>query len=81
MNVFFSHLNMMPFIYGAVLFLSVFMIIRNITSGQILRALGVAAVIWVGFKMHGDQSETRMAVAIAALCLDMAWGYIVPRRS
>lgn len=79
MNVFLSHLNFMPFIYGVVLFLSVFLIIRNFMTGQIGRALGVSTVLWVGFQMHGEQSETRMGVAIAALLLDLVWPWIVPK--
>ena len=81
MNVFFSHLNFMPFMYGIVLFLSVFMLARNIVNGRILQAIGVGAVLWIGFKMHGEQSETRMGVAIAALLLDLSWSYLFPKRS
>ena len=81
MNVFFSHLNFMPFVYGIVLFLSVFMVMRNVLNGQIFRALGVIAVLWIGFKMHGDQSETRMAVAIAALGVDLCWSLLFPKRA
>jgi hypothetical protein len=73
MNVFFSHLNFMPFIYGVVLFASVALILRNLITGQIMRAIGVSTILWVGFQMHGEQSETRMGVAIAALLLDLAW--------
>lgn len=81
MNVFFSHLNFMPFMYGIVLFLSVFMLARNVINGQIFKAVCVGAVLWIGFKMHGDQSETRMGVAIAALLLDLSWSYLIPKRS
>lgn len=80
MNVFFSHLNFMPFVYGIVLFLSVAMIMRNVMTGQILKAIAVGAVLWIGFKMHGEQAETRMGVAIAALLLDLTWSMLLPRR-
>jgi len=73
MNVFLSHLNFMPFLYGIVLFASVALIIRSLTNGEIMRAVGVSAVLYIGFQMHGEQSETRMGVAIAALLLDLAW--------
>jgi len=80
MNVFFSHLNFMPFLYGIVLFLSAFMIIRNIARGRILQAIGVSGLLWLGFSMHGEQSETRMGVAIAALLLDLTWSRLFPSR-
>lgn len=80
MNVFFSHLNFIPFVYGIVLFLSVFMTLRNIVNGRIFQALGVMAVLWIGFQMHGEQAETRMGVAIAALLLDLSWGMLFRKR-
>ena len=80
MNVFLSHLNFMPLIYGVVLFISTMMIIRNITSGRILQAVCVTALIWLGFQMHGHQVESRMGVAIAALLLDLTWSWLFPRR-
>lgn len=76
MNAFLGHLNFMPFMYGIVLFLSVFMIIKNIVHGRIGQALGVTIILWIGFSIHGDQSETRMGVAIAALLLDLTWSRI-----
>ncbi|CAB4131160.1 hypothetical protein UFOVP121_65 [uncultured Caudovirales phage] len=76
MTAFLGHLNFMPFMYGIVLFLSAFMIIRNIANGRIGQALGITGLLWLGFSIHGDQSETRMGVAIAALLLDMTWSRI-----
>jgi hypothetical protein len=73
MNLFLTHLNYMPFIYGVVLFLSTVMIMRNFASGQILRGGAVVLVLWIGFSIHGDASDTRMGVAIAALLVDFTW--------
>lgn len=80
MNVFFSHMNFMPLVYGGVLFLSTFLIIRNVMRGRLTQALGVGALIWVGFQMHGHHVESRMGVAIAALLLDISWSAMFPRR-
>lgn len=80
MNVFFSHMNFMPIVYGGVLFLSTMLIIRNLMRGRIAQALGVSALIWVGFQMHGHHVESRMGVAIAALLLDLSWSTMFPRR-
>ena len=79
MTAFLGHLNFMPFMYGIVLFLSVFMIIKNVMRAEIGRALGVIGVLWIGFAIHGDQSETRMGVAIAALLLDITWPVLFRR--
>ena len=73
MNLFLTHLNFMPFIYGVVLFLSVLLVIRNFANGEIIRGASVVLVLWVGFEMHGDASDTRMGVAVAALLLDITW--------
>lgn len=81
MNVFLSHLNFMPLLYGGVLFLSAFLVIRNIANGRIFQAIGVSALIWVGFQMHGHHVESRMGVAIAALLLDLAWPWMFTKRS
>jgi hypothetical protein len=80
MNITLAHLNMMPFLYGIVLFLSVFLILRSLKKGEIFRAIGVSAVLWIGFQMHGEQSETRMGVAIAALLLDFVWPALFPKK-
>jgi len=80
MNLFLSHINLMPFMYGFVLFLSAFLIINNIVKGRIFQAIGVSAILYVGFAMHGEQSETRMGVAIAALLLDLCWSKLFPSR-
>lgn len=80
MNLFLSHINIMPFMYGIVLFVSAFLIIRNIAAGRLFQAIGVSALLWLGFSMHGEQSETRMGVAIAALLLDLTWSYLFPPR-
>jgi uncharacterized membrane protein (UPF0136 family) len=80
MNVFLSHINMMPFLYGVILFLSAFLVIRNIARGRIMQAIAVSAILWVGFQMHGHHVESRMGVAIAALLLDLTWSWMFPRR-
>lgn len=80
MNVFLSHLNFMPFIYGVVLFLSAFLVIRNLMNGRIFQAIAVSAILWLGFQMHGHHVESRMGVAIAALLLDLCWSWLMPRR-
>jgi hypothetical protein len=81
MNVFLSHLNFMPFIYGVVLFASVFLTLKNFISGQIFRAVGVLAILYIGFQMHGEQSETRMGVAICALLVDLCWPMLFGKRT
>lgn len=80
MNIFLTHLNWMPFIYGIVLFLSVVLIIRNFMTGQLIRGLAVIAVLWIGFSMHGDAADTRMGVAVAALLLDITWPLFFGRK-
>ncbi len=79
MNVFFSHMNFMPLLYGGVLFLSAFLMVRNITHGRVFQAAAVAAVLYLGFQMHGEHVESRMGVAIAALLLDLSWGLMFRR--
>lgn len=80
MNIFLSHVNVMPFLYGVVLFLSAWLVLRNLAKGEIVRALAISAIIWVGFQMHGHHVESRMGVAIAALLLDLVWPWIYPSR-
>jgi len=80
MNVFLSHINMMPFLYGIILFLSAFLVIRNLARGRIVQAIAVSAILWVGFQMHGHHVESRMGVAIAALLLDLTWSRMFPKR-
>ena len=80
MNVFLSHINMMPFLYGIMLFVSAFLVIRNLARGRIVQAIAVSAILWVGFQMHGHHVESRMGVAIAALLLDLTWNWMFPKR-
>ena len=80
MNVFLSHINMMPFLYGIILFVSAFLVIRNLARGRIVQAIAVSAILWVGFQMHGHHVESRMGVAIAALLLDLTWNWMFPKR-
>jgi hypothetical protein len=79
MNLFLSHINLMPFLYGLVLFLSAYLVLRNLAKGEFVRAIAISAIIWVGFQMHGHHVESRMGVAIAALLLDMIWPWIYPK--
>lgn len=48
-------------------------------SFQIIRAIAVIAFLWIGFAIHGDASDTRMGVAVAALLLDITWPLFMPR--
>ena len=73
MNIFLAHINYMPFVYGVALFLSAALILHNISTGQILRAAAVIGFLWIGFSIHGEASDTRMGVAVAALLLDITW--------
>lgn len=69
----------MPFMYGLVLFLSAVLILKNFMSFQIIRGIAVIAFLWIGFAIHGDASDTRMGVAVAALLLDLTWPLFMPR--
>jgi hypothetical protein len=71
MNVLFAHLPVAPLIYGIVLAAAGIMFIYRIRNGMILHAAISAVVLYVLFSMHGEQAETRMGAAIAALIIDI----------
>lgn len=79
MNLFVSHINFIPFLYGFVLFISAYLIIKNFLTFQIIRGLAIIGFMWIGFEIHGDASDTRMGVAIAALFLDLTWPLFMPK--
>lgn len=81
MNLFLTHLNYMPFIYGLVMAIAAIMLMHDLATGQIIRFVAIVAYMWIGFSIHGHAIDSRMGVAISALIIHIIWPMFFGRRA
>lgn len=73
--MFIPHLDIMPLIYGLVIFIGLWSMWAKLISGQFLGLVIEAAVFWLVFSLHGGTMAGGFAAALAALLS----GYFFPR--
>lgn len=70
-----AHLDIMPLIYGFVIFIGLWSMWSKLTHGKYL-ALGIeVSVFWLVFSLHGGSMTGGFSAAVAALLA----GFILPR--
>ena len=78
MNVFLSHLDFMPIMYGVLIFAGLYSMWSKIKRGQYVRFLIELSVFIIVFKLHGGTMAGGFAATIAAL---LAGFFMRPRQS
>lgn len=70
-----AHLDIMPLVYGCVVFIGIWSMWAKLVSGQFL-AFGIEVfVFWLVFSLHGGSMTGGFSAAVAALLA----GFILPR--
>ena len=80
MDVFVSHLNTEPLVYGAVIFLGLLSMWWKITHGKVLSFTIELVVFILVFKLHGGTMSGGFAATIAALFAGIVFPCLLPRR-
>jgi len=73
--MFIPHLDIMPLMYGLVIFIGLWSMWSKLVSGHILALFIEASVFWLVFSLHGGTMAGGFAAAIAALLA----GVVFPR--
>jgi len=73
--MFIPHLDIMPHVYGIVIFLGLWSMWAKLTSGRFIALVIEAGVFWLVFSLHGGSMAGGFAAAIAALLA----GSVFPR--
>lgn len=69
------HLDLMPLLYGVVIFIGIASMFSKLISGRIFALIIEVGVFWLVFSLHGGTMTGGFAAAIAALLA----GFILPR--
>lgn len=70
-----GHIDMMPLVYGVIIFLGLLSMFHKLKSGQFAAFVVEAGVFWLVFSLHGGSMAGGFAATIAALLA----GVIFPR--
>ena len=69
-----AHLDIMPVVYGVIIFTGLFSMYWKLTHGRVLAALIEIGVFWLVFQLHGGTMAGGFAATVAALLA----GLIIP---
>ena len=67
MGAFLSHIDLMPLLYGIIMFLGVWSMWHKLTTGRILGFMVEAGIFGLLFSLHGGTMAGGFAAMIAAL--------------
>ena len=73
--MFIPHLDIMPLVYGFIIFAGLWSMWSKVVSGRIVAFTIEASVFWLVFSLHGGTMAGGFAAAIAAILA----GFIFPR--
>lgn len=78
--MFIPHLNIMPLLYGVVIFLGLWSMWAKLTSGKFIAFLIEVSVFVLVFSLHGGTMAGGFAAAIAALLAGFFFPRMIGRR-
>lgn len=73
--MFIPHLDIMPLVYGLVIFIGLWSMWAKLVSGKLTAFAIEGVVFWLVFSLHGGTMAGGFAAAIAALLA----GFVFPR--
>jgi hypothetical protein len=79
MDVFLSHLDTGPLIYGLVIFVGLLSMWWKLTRGKLLSLTIEVAVFYLVFRLHGGTMAGGFAAAIAALLAGVVFPAMLPK--
>lgn len=80
MNAFLAHLDLMPLIYGVVMFFGIAYMYQKLLNGQIVSLMMDAFVFWLVFSLHGGTMAGGFSAMVAALLSSLFFPWMFNRR-
>lgn len=78
--MFIPHLDIMPLIYGLVIFIGLWSMWSKLVSGHFIAFLIEGFVFWLVFSLHGGTMAGGFAAAIAALLAGLVFPRMIGRK-
>ena len=79
MDVFFSHIDFLPLLYGLVIYVGLAIMWGKLARGQFLSVAIDVAVFYLVFKLHGHSMTGGFAATVAALLAGVTFPMIFRR--
>ena len=79
MNAFLAHLDVMPMIYGLVMFIGISVLFQKLVSGHFLSLAIDIGVFWFVFALHGGSMTGGFSAMIAALLAGITFPWMLRR--
>ena len=79
MNAFLAHLDLMPMVYGLVMFVGIAVLFQKLLSGKWLSLVIDIAVFFFVFGLHGNSMTGGFSAMIAALLAGITFPYMLNR--
>lgn len=80
MNVFLSHIDWSPLVYGVVMFIGLWVMYLKLVNGKWLSLIIDIAVFTLVFKLHGGSMAGGFSAMIAALLAGLVFPFMLRRR-
>jgi len=80
MNMFLSHIDLMPLFYGVVMFLGIAYMYQKILNGQFISVGMDIFVFWLVFTLHGGSMAGGFSAMIASALASMFFPWMFRRR-
>jgi len=77
MNMFLSHFDFMPLIYGLIMYLGIYVMWYKAVSGKWLSLLIDIVVFTVVFKLHGGSMAGGFSAMVASLLAGITFPYMI----
>lgn len=78
-NAFLAHIDLVPLIYGVLMFVGIAYIWHNMCRLRLLRVVTDCSVFWLVFSLHGHSMTGGFAAMIAALLASLFFPMIARR--
>ena len=79
--MFIPHLDIMPVLYGLVIFIGLWSMWAKLVSGKFLGLIIEVSIFWLVFHLHGGTMAGGFAAALAALLAGAIFPRMIRRRS
>ena len=79
MNAFLAHLDIMPMIYGVVMFMGLSVLFHKLVSGKWLSLAIDIGVFWFVFALHGGSMTGGFSAMVAALLAGITFPWMLRR--
>jgi hypothetical protein len=81
MNVLLSHLDLMPLLYGVVMFIGLYVMLHKFLNAKWLSLSIDVFVFWLVFSLHGGTMTGGFAAMTCALLAGLFFPYLIRRKS